>query len=475
MDAARWKIGLNNRGAAIVYIALTLVMMIAMAALVIDLGFMYSVKAQLQNAADAGALAGASRLRGRGLDPYLLANYTGAKKLAHDIVLQNTAAGSAISIYYDSSDATNAGDIVVGCWPNPDDPKTVDTNTSRCKEVNAIQVTVRRTSESGAGINPSTPVPLFLGRILGQDFATMGAKAVAVAVNQKAGFRPMAVNEYWLQKIPPGNRPYGILHNYPNSFVRGINIDGTTSPVFGRAFAVFGTEADNNNNPSNPNGFVALNYRNTNFDGSGTWYKVDTLNASNITCSTCGSGFVGPIATPPMNSNAVKDEALGYLTSKEGYPNTFILPTAIREQLISPLSSYPAQNIPIPTSDCPYATVGYIAGGGQNPTSSTDFKVGDRIVTAVYDGMVNNPGGSNPDVVTFVGYSLIQIDGYSSKNPKNLTDPGFFDGTKHTLYGHALDFVEPPTVTAPPGTCSDPLFINLLEMQYRGGKPVLVR
>lgn len=472
MDA-NWKLKLGNRkqGSIAVVVALALMLvLIPMVGLVVDLGYMYSVKAQLQNAADAAALAGAAHLYpGRPI----LYNYS-AHHYAKLFSDKNYAAGEKLVV---AANYTNNpdGDSVVGCWTGGTD---IDT-TSSCTEPNAVKVIARRTDESGDGVEKSQPKPvsIFLGRILGDKWKQMSVKASAIAYLKKVNVVPMAVNEYWAQKESPGNRPYGASHNYPNSFVRRTNVGGSTSLLFGKTFAIFGSNADNNNTPSNPNGFVALNYRTTNYDGTGTWYKINTTYTGPSDCTACSSGaFDMLLSVPSLNSSPVKDEALSYLIGKDGYPEIFIMPTAVKETEVLPHSNYPTPFTTVkPTSACPYATVGYLAGGGQNPTSSTDFIVGDKLVTAVYDGNVQNAGAGTPDVVTIVGYALIQIDGYSSKNPKQLLNPNFFDGTKHTLYGHALDFVEPSSVTTPPGTCNDTLFINLRNMRYSGGTPHLVK
>jgi uncharacterized membrane protein len=51
----------RNRGQILVLFVLALVVLIGMAALGVDVGYMYSVRHDLQRCADAGALAGASR------------------------------------------------------------------------------------------------------------------------------------------------------------------------------------------------------------------------------------------------------------------------------------------------------------------------------------------------------------------------------------------------------------------------------
>lgn len=458
MDASRT---LNNsRGIAIVYIAFLLVGLIAIAGLVIDIGYMYVTKSQLQNAADAGALAGASKLNGS------FTNYS-AHFYAQQFASINKAAGQPVPSSLNFANYSG-GDTVVGCWNGT----FYSASVLNCTEANAVKVVARRTTESGPGISTDNKqVDIFLGRILGEEWKKMSTKAVAIAINQKAGVMPIAANEYWYQNAG-SNRPYGENHNYPNSFVRTTNIGPlnppSSTPNFGRVFAILGGNADNNNTPSDPGGFVALNYRNPTYDSSGQWYKVNTTVTTPVTCGTCSSGF-SPVSPPSLNSSDVVAEAKYYLTHG-GYDNNFILPTAVLEELrVSP--AYPENYLSNPTSSCPYATVGYFSGSGSNPCNDTDFKVGDKIVTVVYDGRVENPGGGDPKNVTIVGYSLIQIDGYSSNNPRNLLNPNFFNGNKHTLYGHALDFVGPSSS----GACDESMFLTLNLMRYRAGTPRLVK
>jgi hypothetical protein len=56
----------RNRGQVLVFFALALIVLIGLAALGIDVGYMYSVRHELQRSADAGALAGASYFKETG-------------------------------------------------------------------------------------------------------------------------------------------------------------------------------------------------------------------------------------------------------------------------------------------------------------------------------------------------------------------------------------------------------------------------
>ena len=52
----------EHKGATVVFVAIAMVMFLGFAALAVDLGYLYVVRGELQNAADAGALAGAQVL-----------------------------------------------------------------------------------------------------------------------------------------------------------------------------------------------------------------------------------------------------------------------------------------------------------------------------------------------------------------------------------------------------------------------------
>ena len=52
----------NQRGATLIFVAICIFMIIALTALAVDIGHLVVTKNELQNAADAGALAGARYL-----------------------------------------------------------------------------------------------------------------------------------------------------------------------------------------------------------------------------------------------------------------------------------------------------------------------------------------------------------------------------------------------------------------------------
>ena len=52
----------DERGFALVFLGLTIVVFLGFAALAVDIGYLYAARNELQNAADAAALAGAREL-----------------------------------------------------------------------------------------------------------------------------------------------------------------------------------------------------------------------------------------------------------------------------------------------------------------------------------------------------------------------------------------------------------------------------
>lgn len=137
-----------RRGAVIVLIALLMVFILGMVAFAVDIGWIALVKAHLQVAADAAALAAASEL-GRGQSKAIDA--------AKDVASKNIAGGSTEY----ASLAT--GDITFGYWDNTNKNFTDNGNPT-----NAVKVRAHRDK-----------LPLFFARALG--IATAPVEATAIA------------------------------------------------------------------------------------------------------------------------------------------------------------------------------------------------------------------------------------------------------------------------------------------------------
>jgi len=169
----------NQRGIAVVYIALMLVVLFMFVGLAIDIGYMYVAKTQLQNAADAAALAGASQFSESTSSDTIQLD---ARNQAISFALKNYATKIPVTVLSSStiSSATNelneSNDITVGNWNGTSyDPGQTP--------INAIEVRARRTDESSD--SPIRQVNLFFGRVFGVigflGWDKMSVSAVAIA------------------------------------------------------------------------------------------------------------------------------------------------------------------------------------------------------------------------------------------------------------------------------------------------------
>lgn len=179
----------NNRGVALILVAGALVLLIALAALAIDIAYMYFVKNELQVAADASALAGAARLTGLIDSGGTVPAELEARKEAWKFACKNKAAGS--NVYLVTNSSTNCdsppstglnegndpnGDIVIGNWNQSTRTFTPATGNTGLA-INAIKVIPKRTSQSASYGMP--PVSIFFGRVIGWNVMSAQAEAIA--------------------------------------------------------------------------------------------------------------------------------------------------------------------------------------------------------------------------------------------------------------------------------------------------------
>ena len=160
----------DQRGVTALIVAILIFVLIGFIALGIDLGYMYSSRNELQNAADAAALAATGKLgniyEGMPYDQqqeYICdgAEATMIKDVAKEIALKNKAATKQIEIRYE--------DIIIGQWT----PGTPGTLTPTPNQPDAVEVTARRDgTENG-------PISTFFARVLGIDTVDVSADATA--------------------------------------------------------------------------------------------------------------------------------------------------------------------------------------------------------------------------------------------------------------------------------------------------------
>ena len=98
----------NQRGVAAIIVALSMMVLLGVAALAIDLGYRNIAQNELQNIADAAALAGAAELSRQYLDPAFVA--------VQDNLIISIA--QEIADTNESEFFIPAGDIQIGRWVN---------------------------------------------------------------------------------------------------------------------------------------------------------------------------------------------------------------------------------------------------------------------------------------------------------------------------------------------------------------------
>lgn len=171
MDSTRQLAQLGNqRGLALVYIALIMVAICGFLGLAVDIGYMYIAKGQLQNASDAAALAGVVKLKSIGTgvaDPNDLLQ-AAARAEAVSFANSNKVAGVSVKVVSDNSNTlSSTNDITVGRWSG-------GIYTPGATPVNAIQTRARRTADS-----PGNEVNLFLSGVVGWNSMAVSADAIA--------------------------------------------------------------------------------------------------------------------------------------------------------------------------------------------------------------------------------------------------------------------------------------------------------
>lgn len=473
----------NEKGFSLVFLALSIVVLFGFAALAIDVGHLYNVKNQLQVSADAAALAGAALLSGDNLtqsaaraEAQAIASQNRAD-VAYDNSVPGVNEGEQIPVSLDANTANVvAGDIVVGNW-NPSRALGDQFHPGE-SPVNAVKVVARRT-----GANPSQPnVQNWFARVLKlipgdqvQDFSLANVTATAIAAKGGLPLLPIAVNEYWDEKLDPKDctplksEPYRIENGqfYPNSFMREINVDGTPSQMAGKTFAVLGVRANSNNSSFNLDSFVDILYRNANHTPlPGSWYRVQNTSVTGSCSPSCAANLTPLSGVSTGNvSNERNSNGLPFLF--QGIPDTIIPPNAVRELPRDPVDCYSSDNYSAANgnnpSECPYASVPYFPSSGSGPvnkkfdTDDPDFAFNGlrfweryrqeddpQFMVMIYDGSLTaNPDPSQANVVTIVGYGIIEIDGYQSGPFNGNASSLIFRGS--TAYGHVIPHGLPGT------------------------------
>jgi Flp pilus assembly protein TadG len=150
----------SQRGVTAVMVGLLIVVLLGFAALAIDIGYALVARNELQNAADAAALAAARRLAEELVDGVSGIDTGRVIASAEAAASSNRAAGSAIAL--------NPGDVTIGKWSGnafSENPEGMP---------NAVRVRARREQGTAGGA-----ISTFFARVIGIDSVDVGAVATA--------------------------------------------------------------------------------------------------------------------------------------------------------------------------------------------------------------------------------------------------------------------------------------------------------
>lgn len=167
----------SQQGATAIIVGLMMVVFIGFVALAVDIGHLYVVRNELQNASDAGALAGARFLYNNSGT----AVNTGSNQIAYDTATANRSEKVSVDVHWTGG---NEGDVQRGHWSfatktfTPNDSTMPvdlwDTTTAELDAntnfINAVRVVSRR---------EDTPAASFFARIFGHENFSLSTEAIA--------------------------------------------------------------------------------------------------------------------------------------------------------------------------------------------------------------------------------------------------------------------------------------------------------
>ena len=174
----------RRRGVVAAFVIVMLVALMGFAALTVDVGTMYNVKSDLQHAADAAAIAGATALT---TDTMMLMRQGGSDSAVHYMIRQRVYSVSlqngSVSTQYLS---TQGGDIGIG-WIDLNSPTSQIITALPDALTNAITVTVRQSASS-----PNGALQFLFAPLLGINETDIVATATAAYDDRIIGFEPSA-------------------------------------------------------------------------------------------------------------------------------------------------------------------------------------------------------------------------------------------------------------------------------------------
>jgi Flp pilus assembly protein TadG len=167
----------KRKGTILVLSAVLMVLIMAMLAFAVDLGYLYVAREEMQRTADSAALAAAWDL----VDCGALTGDSNVCVMEESARARAAQYASLNKVLRQSPGLANE-DVAIGFLPNPSDP-TASIDLSRTNTPNTVRVRVRRTESQNGKI------PFFMARVLGIDSIGAEVEATAALMNSFKGFQ----------------------------------------------------------------------------------------------------------------------------------------------------------------------------------------------------------------------------------------------------------------------------------------------
>lgn len=220
----------SERGTVLIMMAVCTLVLIAFLSFIVDHGIMMAARGQAQNAADAGALAGAVTLVGNPADGTL------ARDTARSVVRANPVWGEALA----------DTDITVS-WPLPSRCPNPDNTAFAC-----IKVDVFRGAREGAAQHTNY-LPVIFGPLIGvtQQGVVATATAKVMAGNATNCLRPWIIPDGWQELSSPANTTFDVGIDVYTAPGPGVTGTGYTSSMIGQTVTLTAGDAHDAIAPSN--------------------------------------------------------------------------------------------------------------------------------------------------------------------------------------------------------------------------------
>jgi hypothetical protein len=384
----------GERGQTIILIAISLISLLAIAALAIDVVTLYVARTEIQLAADAAALAGAKAVADSGFTslPATDPNYPAAQILATGM------ANNAIYTVLQQN-------LVAGSQPTCNNcplPRIVPPSQGD------VPITVTLTS---------TP-PTFFARIWGRSAATIGASATAEAYNP-------ANNSPYTPIAPTNVKPWLIANGDPTVSVATQLVNTTTwtvdSAIIGQTFDL---TADCGTGPSCwPLGVNGHNPPQANYSLTGNpnvEYLPATFTASSSSVCPTGCGSGSTVECADATNYAYLSGAPQLNWDNSVYPGGAGGPTAVGTECL------------IGSGGAGAGSQDTLVNGGPWPNAPFQITAGNGVqsgkVVTTSNSIVTIPIIDTPPGVPLTAGGPVTIDGYLQAFI-NGVEPGFQAGS----------------------------------------------